>query len=65
MVLQNGTAMTESLTIDIKIIEVLKHKDNRFQLIQRSAFNNANPKGANLTAFKQWCRAKDIISQRG
>ncbi|MBQ5471089.1 MAG: PcfJ domain-containing protein [Treponema sp.] len=46
-------------------IEVLKHKDNRFQLIQRSAFNNANPKGANLTAFKQWCRAKDIISQRG
>lgn len=45
-------------------IEVSKQKDNRFQLIQRSAFNNSKPAGANLTAFRQWCREKNIMLSR-
>lgn len=41
-------------------IEVSKHKDNRFHLVQRSAFNNSNPTGADMSAFRQWCRVKNI-----
>ena len=41
-------------------IEVSKHKDNRFHLVQRSAFNNSNPTGPDMSVFRQWCRVKNI-----
>lgn len=40
-------------------IEVNKH-NNRFRLVQKSAFNNSVPKGQNMTIFKQWCRVKGV-----
>ena len=40
-------------------IEVLKH-NNRFRVVQRSAFNNRNPHGNELLIFKQWCRVKGV-----
>ena len=40
-------------------IEVHKHND-RFRLVQRSAFNNQDPHGNELLIFKQWCRVKGV-----
>lgn len=40
-------------------IEVSKH-NNRFRLVQRSAFNNSNPRGNDMAIFKQWCRIKGV-----
>jgi len=40
-------------------IEVNKH-NNRFRLVQKSAFNNSVPKGQNMTIFEQWCRVKGV-----
>lgn len=40
-------------------IEVHKHND-RFRLVQRSAFNNQDPHGNELMIFKQWCRVKGV-----
>ncbi len=40
-------------------IEVSKH-NNRFRLVQRSAFNNSDPHGNVLEIFKQWCRIKGV-----
>ena len=40
-------------------IEVNKH-NNRFRIVQESAFNNSVPKGQNMTIFKQWCRVKGV-----
>ena len=40
-------------------IEVSKH-NNRFRLVQRSAFNNSDPRGNDMAIFKQWCRVKGV-----
>ena len=40
-------------------IEVHKHND-RFRLVQRSAFNNSDPRGNDMAIFKQWCRVKGV-----
>lgn len=40
-------------------IEVHKQND-RFHLVQRSAFNNQDPHGNDLLIFKQWCRVKGV-----
>lgn len=40
-------------------IEVHKHNE-RFRLVQRSAFNNQDPHGNDLLIFKQWCRVKGV-----
>ena len=40
-------------------IELSKH-NNRFRLIQKSAFNNQEPCGNNMAIFKQWCRVKGV-----
>ena len=40
-------------------IEVNKY-NNRFRLVQKSAFNNSVPKGQDMTIFKQWCRVKGV-----
>lgn len=40
-------------------IEVHKH-NNRFRLVQRSAFNNQDPHKNELMIFKQWCRVKGL-----
>ena len=40
-------------------IEVHKYNE-RFRLVQRSAFNNQDPHGNDLLIFKQWCRVKGV-----
>lgn len=40
-------------------IEVHKHNE-RFRLVQRSAFNNQDPHGNDLLIFRQWCRVKGV-----
>ena len=40
-------------------IEVRKYNE-RFRLVQRSAFNNQDPHGNDLLIFKQWCRVKGV-----
>ena len=40
-------------------IEVAKQND-RFVLVQRSAFNNNDPRGDNLAAFNQWRAVKEV-----
>ena len=40
-------------------IELLK-RNNRFRLIQRSAFNNQDPHGNDMAILKQWCRVKGV-----
>ena len=40
-------------------IELSKH-NNRFRLVQRSAFNNKDPRGNDMAIFKQWCRVKGV-----
>ena len=40
-------------------IELSKH-NNRFRLVQRSAFNNMDPRGNDMAIFKQWCRVKGV-----
>ena len=41
-------------------IELHKASNNRFRLIQKSAFSNHAPKGKLLDVFNQWCRVKGI-----
>lgn len=41
-------------------IEVQKSENNRFRMIQKSAFNNNAPKGKLLEVFNQWCRVKGV-----
>jgi len=41
-------------------IEVQKTKDNRFKLVQKSAFSNHAPQGKTLEVFRQWCRVKGV-----
>lgn len=41
-------------------IELHKASNNRFRLIQKSAFSNHTPRGKLLEVFNQWCRVKGV-----
>ena len=41
-------------------IEVRKNVENRFEVIQKSAFSNHDPKGKALRVFNSWCDEKGL-----
>ena len=41
-------------------VELRKTSDNRFEVVQRSAFSNREPKGRLLAAFNSWRMAKNV-----
>ena len=41
-------------------IEIKKNSENRFEVIQKSAFSNHKPKGKVLRVFNSWCLEKGI-----
>ena len=49
---------------EYKLCIEVSNINNRFQIIQKSAFNNTVPKGESLKIFEQWCLSKGVVNSK-
>ena len=49
---------------EYKLCIEVSNINNRFQIIQKSAFNNTVPNGESLKIFEQWCLSKGVVNSK-